>query len=193
MKKEEVKVLRVVVKNAGEDAKVCDMLDKLEVLQEAVDGYIEIVHMPNELSDICCILNKDGKNKGLRENIKVPEYNDIFVGNLIFVGDNGDEFRSLTIEEIDNVLKYISNHLIDPVVDFGMKVLTLLEMTTKELKEEKCETIRHAVADTVFNMLKMMDGDCGFCGYTLVDEYGNEINKNKKLVDIFVKFLWKND
>ena len=64
--------------------------NELKKLQEIVDGDIETVTVTK---DFCIICNQEGKIKYLSHNCNVLGIN--FVGTIIFVGINGDEFDNI--------------------------------------------------------------------------------------------------
>ena len=74
----------------------------LEALQAAVGGYIEIVTLGDGLA---AIVNEEGKindlpfNRGLYAGGMDPV--DYLYGNILFVGTDGEDFRSLTPAELD--------------------------------------------------------------------------------------------
>ncbi len=109
------KQIKVVVKKVD---KLLDMNNYAEVmyiqndlseLQNIVNGYIEAVPFPN-VNNASIILNEDGKYNNLIPNIFVPEIDDVIVGNFLVVGVKGEDFCSLTEEQILNVINYINLH-----------------------------------------------------------------------------------
>lgn len=65
---------------------------KLRELQKIVDGYIEIVWLPN---DKIMVVNEDGKLRGLETNVKATRiyynafgYKDIIVGDVLLCDSN---------------------------------------------------------------------------------------------------------
>lgn len=82
-----------------------------------VKGYIEVV--PSGIDNIVIICNEEGKLNGMKKNFTllvddgdelVPS-DDCISGPALFVGVKGDEFRSLTPEEIVMVDSYIGQAL----------------------------------------------------------------------------------
>ena len=61
--------------------------NKLGVLQQLVDGYIESVTIAE---DACILCNADGRIMGLKHNCKYLDWD--FVGPIIIVGTKGEEF-----------------------------------------------------------------------------------------------------
>ena len=72
----------------------------LKAEQEAVGGYIEVLPLDNEKLLIC---NEEGKLNGMQGNRRIG--NDVIAGPFFIVGEDGDEFRSLTDEEVKASLK----------------------------------------------------------------------------------------
>lgn len=92
--------LRVVMVEPGKPAYETEIENTLEAEQKAVGGYIEVVPLDNKKLLIC---NEEGKLNGMQGNRRVE--NDIIAGPFFIVGDDGDEFRSLTEKEVKESLK----------------------------------------------------------------------------------------
>ena len=92
--------LRVVMVEPGKPAYETEIEDTLEAEQKAVGGYIEVVPLDNERLLIC---NENGKLNGMQGNRRIGK--DIIAGPFFIVGEDGDEFRSLTDEEAKESLK----------------------------------------------------------------------------------------
>lgn len=86
--------IRVIFKEPGKQAEVREIPNTLEALQEAVGGYIETVTFA---SDCAAIVNEEGKLRGLPMNIKF--LGEVLVGNVLFVGVDGEGFCSLSEPE----------------------------------------------------------------------------------------------
>lgn len=103
--------MRVVIKKPNEEMEVIEIEDELEILQKIVGGYIETTRFPDD-TNIIIIVNEDGKRLRLNLNFNLIDKNccvyDELVGNVIFVGDGGENFRSLTKKEIKTVEKFIN-------------------------------------------------------------------------------------
>ena len=84
--------MKVVVKDPGQKPVVQDIENKLEVLQELVDGYIQVVYLDESTAMIC---NEEGKRKELFPNFVMG--NDVIVGTAIFVGtdDENEDFTDI--------------------------------------------------------------------------------------------------
>lgn len=106
--------MRAVLKKVGYSPRVIEIEDKWEVYRDLVDGWIEMIHMPFD-DNVICVCNEEGKLVGKPANLIVPEYEDIFVGDLVFVADNGDGTEcSLTDEQIGEIETYIKEHEVTP-------------------------------------------------------------------------------
>ena len=104
MGKKKEKMIKVLRLNAGEAPEVEVIENKLEAFQGIVGGLIEVVGFKNVL----CIINEEGKLLDLKPNFMFPlyhtedkQYFDVICGDVVFVGDDGAEFRSLTEQELE--------------------------------------------------------------------------------------------
>jgi hypothetical protein len=95
------KNVRIVSLKVGERPKIEIIENTLSNLQSLVGGYIEVVY----LDKILMIVNEEGKLENLKPNFVVPH--DVIVGDVFFIGDDGEEFRSLTDEE--TVIGYLGS------------------------------------------------------------------------------------
>lgn len=101
----------IVVQPKGDEYRIypkAEIPNELERFQRIVGGYIEIVQLGN---GIVMVLNEEGKLMGLPPNIHIGH--DILVGVVIFVGVEGEEFRSLTEEERRDVLEWLEGKIIE--------------------------------------------------------------------------------
>lgn len=92
--------LRVVMVEPGKPAYETEIENTLKAEQEAVGGYIEVLPLDNKKLLIC---NEEGKLNGMRGNRRIG--NDVIAGPFFIVGEDGDEFRSLTDEEVKESLE----------------------------------------------------------------------------------------
>lgn len=92
--------LRVVMVEPGKPAYETEIENTLEGEQRAVGGYIEVVPLGDGKLLIC---NEEGKLNGMQGNRRIG--NDVIAGPFFIVGEDGDEFRSLTDEEVKKSLK----------------------------------------------------------------------------------------
>ena len=94
------KKIRVVIKNVNENGKVVEVDNELQTFQNIVNGHIQTYPFVNGMLIIC---NEEGKLMNLEENFSIPlsdGYVEQIVGNVIFVSMDGDEFASLSDENI---------------------------------------------------------------------------------------------
>lgn len=92
--------LRVVMVEPGKPAYETKIDNTLEAEQKAVGGYIEVVLLGDGKLLIC---NEEGKLSGMQGNRRIGK--DIIAGPFFIVGEDGDEFRSLTDEEVKESLE----------------------------------------------------------------------------------------
>ena len=94
--------IKVVMVEPNKHPIVTTIKTKLENLQEAVGGLIEIIDIePN----ICILCNEEGKLIGLEGNRKLGD--DILVGTFYVCGSNDEgDLVSLTDSQIDKYIKF---------------------------------------------------------------------------------------
>ena len=118
----EISVLCVRPNMYPEELKVGN---RLEDLQLAVSGYIEVVHPFDD--QVALIVNEEGKIHGLENNRAIRneqgEIVDIISGNFLVVGDDGDKFRSLTPAELKKFEEKF--HQPEAFVRMGKKVMAV--------------------------------------------------------------------
>lgn len=83
--------MKAVIIRPYNEREVIDIDNSLETLQQAVGGYIEPVYRPD---NITFLVNEEGNLLGLEPNILG------LVGNILVVHNGGEDFISLTDEEI---------------------------------------------------------------------------------------------
>ena len=89
------KKIRILVKEPGKEAELREIPNTLKALQCIVGGYIETVTFAE---DCTLIVNEEGKLQGLPPNFRI--FGDAIVGTALFAGVSGEEFCSLTDEQI---------------------------------------------------------------------------------------------
>ncbi len=98
--------MKILFKAPGEPAEVREIENRLEVLQELVGGYIEVLHAGGPLR---FIVNEEGKLLDLKPNLFSPNL-DVLVGSVVATAYDGNEdFRSLTEEEIEICQEYFTD------------------------------------------------------------------------------------
>ena len=85
-------VSSVFIKRPGEVPRHVNMSLRLENLQTYVGGYIEVVKISSDFAIIC---DEEGLLKGKPYNCTIC--NCSFVGDIIFVGIDGEEFTDVPI------------------------------------------------------------------------------------------------
>lgn len=95
-----MKTIRVVYKEPGKDPEIKEIFDELEVFQNLVGGWIEHVTLK---PGIGLIMNEEGKLHGMEPNFYLQKLNDMIVGPAVFVGEDGEEFCSLTEDQAEMI------------------------------------------------------------------------------------------
>lgn len=91
--------MKVVRKGVHCNPHVVEIGNTLEALQKEVGGYIETVTMFTDMAIIC---NEEGRLMGMEHNLEFAGIE--FVGTVLFVGIDGDEFCDLSDETISFLL-----------------------------------------------------------------------------------------
>lgn len=99
-------MMRAIAKKPGEDFKVVNVLNTLEALQEYVGGYIEVVQLYGDVAIIC---NEEGRLKKQEYNCTVDGIS--FVGNILFIGTEGEEFGDLPEDFVEDFEDYIKDYV----------------------------------------------------------------------------------
>lgn len=91
--------MRVIVKEPGRPPVDKDISNALKPFQEAVGGYIESFTIAKDLVVLC---DEEGWLKMKKPNCKI--FGNLFVGTIIFVGVDGEEFTDcpITAEELNS-------------------------------------------------------------------------------------------
>ena len=100
-------VLTALLVEPRQQPRVVGIANDLKTLQDAVGGYIEVVR-PFE-DDVCLIMNEEGKLLGLPQNRPIfidGKFVDMIVGTFLVTGDGGEDFCSLTPEQIEKYKKH---------------------------------------------------------------------------------------
>ena len=86
--------MKAVIKRPGSGPAVVDIPNTLKALQEAVGGYIETVTV---FADAVIICNEDGRLLSLPTNVRL--FGIEFVGTILIVGTDGEEFTDVPNED----------------------------------------------------------------------------------------------
>lgn len=92
--------IQVIVFEVGKEPELRTIENELKPLKEIVQGYIETFLQPNGLIIIC---NEEGKLIGLPINRIM--FNEPIAGNFLMCRSNGEEFASVTKEDITKYIK----------------------------------------------------------------------------------------
>lgn len=92
--------LKVVMVEPHKAPYVTEIEDELSALQRAVGGYIEVVGNGDGTLVVC---NEEGKLEGLEGNRRIHDGMSIIAGTFFVVGEDGENFRSLTESEVTDI------------------------------------------------------------------------------------------
>ena len=92
--------MKVIYKAPGCKPEIRDIPNELEELQAAVGGYIEVHTFA---TDCCVICNEEGRLMGLPHNFCFLGV--MFVGPILIVGIDGDEFTDLSPQRIGLIMR----------------------------------------------------------------------------------------
>ena len=84
--------ISALIKRPGEIPRHVNISNTLEALQRNVEGYIETVTVASDLVIIC---NEEGRLRNLPFNCQIGGQD--FVGTILMVGVDGDEFADLPV------------------------------------------------------------------------------------------------
>ena len=94
-------LLKTVYVEPGRAPYEAEILDTLEAKQKAVEGYIELVYLRD---DIILIGNEESKLIGMPGNRRL-EGGSVIAGPFFLLGDAGEDFRSLTEAETQAMME----------------------------------------------------------------------------------------
>lgn len=100
------KKLTVVMVEPHKTPYVTEIADALSALQRCVGGYIEVVGNGDGTLIIC---NEEGKLIGLDGNRRIHDGMSVIAGTFFVVGDDGENFRSLTESEVKRYMDRFKN------------------------------------------------------------------------------------
>lgn len=100
------KKLTVVMVEPHKTPYVTEISDELSALQRCVGGYIEVVGNGDGTLIIC---NEEGKLQGLEGNRRIRDGMSIIAGTFFVVGEDGENFRSLTENEVTRYMDRFQN------------------------------------------------------------------------------------
>lgn len=88
----------------NEQPRVEEIENDYKAFQNFVGGHIQALTISN---DVVMIVNEEGKLMGLAPNFLCDTIHDVIVGDVIFVGTDGESFTTLTQEQACKVIDYI--------------------------------------------------------------------------------------
>ncbi len=92
-------LMQIVYVEPGKPPIVNEVRNDLDSMQRAVGGLLEPIY---NRDGTVLVVNEQGKLLGLDCNRRVGD--DVIVGSFFVVGDNGEEFRSLTDAEVERYM-----------------------------------------------------------------------------------------
>ena len=92
--------MKIIYKAPGGKPEIRDIPNELEELQAAVGGYIEVCTFAK---DCCVICNEEGWLMGLPHNLCFLGV--MFVGPILIVGIDGEEFTDLSPQKIGLIMR----------------------------------------------------------------------------------------
>lgn len=96
-------LIKAVVVKPNNAPKITEIEDDLFTYQKLVDGYIEPIHIADEIT---ALVNEEGNLLGMSPNFSIG-YTTI-VGPAVIVRDRGDVmYESLTDKQIDEAIKIV--------------------------------------------------------------------------------------
>lgn len=105
--------MRVLMKVPGKDPHTIVITKSLGLLQQLVDGPIEV----HTLTDgLVMIVNEEGKLKNLEPNFYVASLKDTILGTAIFCGEDGEDFADINEHDLVVLQTFFS---LEPIVTGG--------------------------------------------------------------------------
>ena len=95
--------MKILYKEPNKKIEIKDIDGELKTLQNLVGGYIETIPYKD---NVIILLDEEGRLKDSQPNIIVPIYGDL-VGNIVFIGVDGEDFTGLTDNQIEEILNNI--------------------------------------------------------------------------------------
>lgn len=94
-------LMKVVYVEPNKPPFVSDLENSLKAEQRAIGGRIEPIYMGN---DVCLVGNEEAKLIGMPGNRRIGDGSTIIAGPFFVVGVAGEDFRSLTDEEVEKYM-----------------------------------------------------------------------------------------
>lgn len=174
-----MKKIRLLIKKVGAPCIEATIHgDILKELQGIVGGYIDAYQLsPRDIRfpiDICCVCNEDGLALELKENV----YD--FVGDIAILKVGGEDFESLTQEEIEICKTILNEADVDKPQLFELGECVATRIASQILDNEKMFSLlkRHSTGDfgdlcdedKATNIMAIRYGDRVLSRYEIADE-----------------------
>lgn len=103
--------INIIIKAPGQKPRIGQIRPTLEEYKYVVYGNIESIPFPG-MDDVDIVVNDMGKLLGLPKNIVIPEYGDILMGTIFFIGvdEKTCTWKSMPEDKIEKVLEYLEKH-----------------------------------------------------------------------------------
>lgn len=88
--------MRILYKQPGQDPRSMVIPNELGVMQQLVGGHIETLRISD---NGILVMNEEGKLLGLEPNFYLGAIGDTIVGPVLVVGEDGEDFSSLTTRQ----------------------------------------------------------------------------------------------
>ena len=109
---DEIKTIKVIIKEPGKQAEVREIEDKYENLSSIVDGLIEFTDIPFDGVEIIC--NEEYRVNQLPFNVILPELKNYIGGTFLVVGSQNYDTVSVPEDKINEIVKYLNDNSLDP-------------------------------------------------------------------------------
>lgn len=96
--------MRVILKEPGCAPREIEIEGTLSEYQNLVGGYIEHHTLAKGIG---IIFDEEGKMKGKKPNIYLDDLYDVVVGNVVIVGEAGEEFTEVSEEMLPKVMFFL--------------------------------------------------------------------------------------
>jgi len=101
--------VKVLYKEVGKEPTILEIEDTYEIKKSLVGGYVEYCYFDIIKKNVGMIVNEEGKLENLPINFKSKTYNEIFVGNVVFIRENENGLTDITEEDIEDITKWLEN------------------------------------------------------------------------------------
>lgn len=96
--------MRVILKEAGCAPREIEIDGTLAEYQSLVGGYIEHHTLTKGIG---ILFDEEGKFKGKKPNIYLDDLYDVVVGNVVVIGEEGEEFTEVPENRLPEVMFFL--------------------------------------------------------------------------------------